>query len=587
MNNKIIVFIRNTKNNVKRIFQLSIALNFFLFFYISASHAASSPALKGEKGAVSSGSLLASQAGIEIMKQGGNAIDAAVATGFALAVTHPSAGNLGGGSFILFQNTKGESFALDAREVAPLTASRDMYQDEQGNVIEGLSTKTRLASGVPGTVDGYLKFHERFGKLSRKAVLAPAIRLAKQGFPVDFLLSEELKKQVENFSVSAASIKKFTRNGKALSEGYLWKQPDLAKTLQRIAKQGRKGFYEGETARLIVEEMQKDSKKQNSHKGIISYQDLSSYESIWRAPLKGTFHDAEIIAMPPSSSGGVLIIQILNMLESFDLKRMQWGSADYIHLLIEAERRAYADRAEHLGDIDFYDVPLKKLMDKDYAKTRFASFNQNQASDSNDIGPGAWPKESPDTTHFSVADSEGNLVAITTTLNFSYGNKITVAGAGFLLNNEMDDFSTKPGVPNAYGLLGNVANEVQPKKRMLSSMSPTIVNRNGKPLLATGSPGGSTIITSTLQVLLNVLAFDMSISDAVNAPRFHHQWQPNVIKYEKHGISPDTLKVLQQKKHKSLIVNKWPLGDTNSVMFNDAAVEAVNDPRRRGGAAVY
>lgn len=549
-------------------------------FYSSFAFAANTAALVGEHGAVSSGSLLASQVGVEIMKQGGNAVDAAVATGFALAVTHPAAGNIGGGSFILFQNAKGESFALDAREVAPLKSSRDMYQDPQGNVVKDLSTKTHLASGVPGTVDGYLKFHKRFGVLSRQQVLAPAIRLAKQGFKIDAALAKELKEQEDNFAISAASLKIFTDKGVSLSEGTLWKQKDLGQTLQRISTQGRAGFYEGLTAQLIVAEMQKGN-------GIIGAEDLKNYESLWREPLKGTFHDAEIIAMPPSSSGGVLIIQMLNMLENYDLKKLQWGSADYIHLLIEAERRAYADRAEHLGDTDFYEVPLKKLMDKAYAKSRFADFNPHLASDSNEIGPGKWPKESTETTHFSVADGAGNVVSITTTLNFSFGNKMVVSGAGFLLNNEMDDFSTKPGVANAYGLLGSVANEVQPKKRMLSSMSPTIVNRNGKAFLVTGSPGGSTIITSTLQVILNTLVFDMDIAEAVEAPRFHHQWQPDVVKYEQYGISPDTLAKLKGFKHKGLQVSDYPLGDTNSILLKENSLEAVNDPRRRGGVSAF
>lgn len=557
-----------------------LALCGILCVYSAVVFSASTPAVVGRHGAVSSGSLLASQVGVDIMKQGGNAVDAAVAAGFALAVTHPSAGNIGGGSFILFQNAKGESFALDAREVAPLNASRDMYQNNQGEVIKDLSTKTHLASGVPGTVDGYLKFHERFGVLTRQQVLAPAIRLAEQGFEIDAAFAKELKEQEANFAISTESLKIFTQNGKTHPAGTWWKQKDLAKTLKRISAQGRAGFYEGLTAEFIVAEMQKGN-------GIINFDDLKTYQAVWREPLKGNFHDAEIIAMPPSSSGGVLIIQILNMLENYDLKKLQWGSADYIHLLIEAERRAYADRAEHLGDTDFYEVPLKKLTDKNYAKSRLADFNAKQASDSAKIGPGKWPKESTDTTHFSVADSQGNVVSITTTLNFSYGNKITVTGAGFLLNNEMDDFSTKPGVANAYGLLGSVANEVQPKKRMLSSMSPTIVNKQGKAFLVTGSPGGSTIITSTLQVILNTLVFDMDIADAVEAPRFHHQWQPDKVQYEAHGISPDTLSKLKSFQHKRIEISEYPLGDTNSILLKLDRLEAVNDPRRRGGASAF
>ncbi len=562
------------KSSITNIFAL-VVLSSSSFFL----QAASLPASEGEHGAVSSGSLLASQAGIEVMKKGGNAVDAAVATGFALAVTHPNAGNLGGGSFILFQNAEGEAYALDAREVAPLASDRDMYQDENGKVVKGLSTKTHLASGVPGTVDGFLKLHERFGKLSRKEVLAPAIRLAKKGFKIDQELAKDFERHYEGFSISDASLKQFTLDGLPLPQGYLWKQKDLAKTLNRISKQGRAGFYEGETARLIVEEMRRGN-------GIISLEDLKNYESKWKEPLTGQYRDFEIVAMPPASSGGVLIVQMLNMLEPYNLKKLGWGSADYIHLLIEAERRAYADRAEHLGDTDFYQVPLERLVDKDYAKLRFKDFNPKKASRSSDVGAGKVAKESPDTTHYSVADEEGNVVSVTTTLNFSYGNKITVTGAGFLLNNEMDDFSTKPGVPNAYGLVGNVANEVQPGKRMLSSMSPTIVNREGKAYLVTGSPGGSTIITSVLQVILNVLEFDMELADAVEAPRFHHQWLPDQVRYEKHGISPDTLKILEKKQHQGLKEVRT-LGDTNSILIEDGDLEAVNDPRRRGGVAVY
>lgn len=552
---------------------------FLLCFLSSLVYSASSVPVVGKHGAVSSASLLASEAGIEIMKQGGNAVDAAVATGFALAVTHPEAGNLGGGSFILFQNASGEAFALDAREVAPLASSRNMYQDEQGNVVDGLSTQSHLSSGVPGTVDGYLKFHQRFGKLSRQEVMAPAIRLAEKGFVIDRELAEEIKSQEEKFSVSQASMNIFMENGQSLPEGKLWKQKDLARTLKRISREGRADFYEGKTAQLIVDEMKRGN-------GIISKEDLSNYSSVWREPLRGTFHNAEIISMPPSSSGGVLIIQMLNMLEDFNLASMGWGSADYMHTLIEVERRAYADRSEHLGDTDFYDVPLKKLMDKAYAKKRISNFNKNKALDSNKIGPGNWSKESQDTTHFSVADQDGNAVSITTTLNFSFGNKITVTGAGFLLNNEMDDFSTKPGVPNAYGLLGNEANAVQPGKRMLSSMSPTIVNKNGKALLVTGSPGGSTIITSTLQVILNVLVFEMSINDAVEAPRFHHQWKPDDVKFEEFGFSPDTLNILEQRGH-VMKPSPYLLGDTNSILIRANQLEAQNDPRRRGGASAF
>lgn len=562
-----------------RNYTLKVFLSLLIVFP-SLTFAAAQSSEIGKRGAVSSGSKEASEAGTAVMKMGGNAIDAAVATGFALAVTHPAAGNLGGGTFFVLHLEDGTRYALDAREQAPNAATEKMYQDKKGNVIKGLSTKSRLSSGVPGTVDGMLKLHERFGLLSRKQVLAPAIKLASQGFYVDQKLAAELKRQKENFSVSSASQEKFLHKGDTLPEGYLWKQKGLAKTLKKISKFGRAGFYEGDTARLIVEEMRRGN-------GIVSLDDLAEYQSVWRDPVVGTYRGYEIVSMPPSSSGGVLIIQILNMLEPYNLAGMGAGSASAIHHVIEAERRAYADRAEHLGDSDFYDVPLNKLMNKGYAKKRFADFKDYKASDSNKIGPGHWPKESKDTTHYSVADIKGNAVSVTTTLNFSYGNKITVSGAGFLLNNEMDDFSAKPGVANAYGLIGNVANAIEPKKRMLSSMSPSIVTKDKKTLLVTGSPGGSTIITTTLQVILNVIDFEMPLNEAVSASRFHHQWKPDKVQYEKHGFSADTLRILRGKGHKQLVEASWPLGDANSILLKGDHLEAYSDPRRRGSASVF
>ena len=534
----------------------------------------------GEHGMVASRSMIASQVGVDIMKQGGNAIDAAVAVGFALAVTYPSAGNLGGGGFMVVRLEDGKVVTLDFRETAPAAASRDMYLDEHGDVIKGQSTKTRKASGVPGTVDGLLRVLEKHGTLSRQQVLAPAIKLAREGFVLNRDLAGQFKNQLRFMKDYPASMKSFSKNGEPYQAGDLWKQPDLAKTLERISKKGRDGFYKGETAKLLVAEMKRGL-------GLISKKDLAKYESKWRDPIKGTYRGYDIWGMAPPSSGGVLVVQMLNMLEPHDVRAMGWGSAALIHLMIEAERRAYADRAEHLGDLDFVEVPLAKLTDKEYAQERMGDFSADKASDSEKIGAGSWPLESRETTHYSVVDGKGNAVACTTTLNWGYGNKIVVEGAGFLLNNEMDDFSVKANVPNTYGLLGRVANEIQPGKRMLSSMSPTIVSRDDELVLVTGSPGGSTIITTVLQVVVNTIDHEMDINDAVGLPRFHHQWKPNRIIFEPFAYSPDTRKLLEQRGHVDLMKSRWRLGDANSILVKDGELRGMSDPRNAGGAAGY
>ncbi|CAM2063938.1 gamma-glutamyltransferase [Sulfidibacter corallicola] len=534
----------------------------------------------GEHGMVASRSMIASQVGVDIMKQGGNAIDAAVAVGFALAVTYPSAGNLGGGGFMVVRLEDGKVVTLDFRETAPAAASRDMYLDEHGDVIKGQSTKTRKASGVPGTVDGLLRVLEKHGTLSRQQVLAPAIKLAREGFVLNRDLAGQFKNQLRFMKDYPASMKSFSKNGEPYQAGDLWKQPDLAKTLERISKKGSDGFYKGETAKLLVSEMKRGL-------GLISKKDLAKYESKWRDPIKGTYRGYDIWGMAPPSSGGVLVVQMLNMLEPHDVRAMGWGSAALIHLMIEAERRAYADRAEHLGDLDFVEVPLAKLTDKEYAQERMGDYSADKASDSEKIGAGSWPLESRETTHYSVVDGKGNAVACTTTLNWGYGNKIVVEGAGFLLNNEMDDFSVKANVPNTYGLLGRVANEIQPGKRMLSSMSPTIVSRDDELVLVTGSPGGSTIITTVLQVVVNTIDHEMDINDAVGLPRFHHQWKPNRIIFEPFAYSPDTRKLLEQRGHVDLMKSRWRLGDANSILVKDGELRGMSDPRNAGGAAGY
>jgi len=528
--------------------------------------------LHGKKGMVVSRSTLASQAGVEMLRRGGNAVDAAVATGFALAVTYPSAGNLGGGGFMVIRLADGQVFALDFRETAPAQASRDMFLDAKGEPMASLSRKSHLSAGVPGSVDGLLKAHERFGSLPLGEVMAPATRLAFDGFPLPPDLAQQfagLRSSMAEYAASTAQF--FKPDGSDYQAGDLFRQGDLAQTLRRIAREGRKGFYEGETARAIVAEMSKGN-------GLISLADLAGYQSKWREPLRGHYRTLEIWSMPPPSSGGVLLINMLNMLEPYDLKSLGFGSAATIHLLVEAERRAYADRAMYLGDPDFVAVPAAALTEKAYARQRFADFLPNQAGRSEQISHGS-PQESHETTHFSVVDAAGNAVACTTTLNFAYGCRIVVSGAGFLLNNEMDDFSAKPFSPNAYGLLGERANEIQPGKRMLSSMTPTLVTRDGKLFLVLGSPGGSTIITTVLQVLLNCTDFEMNIAQAVAMPRFHHQWQPDRIVFEPFALNPDSRSILLSMGHTQLEAAPWPLGDANCIMMRGPDIFGACDPR--------
>ena len=534
-----------------------------------------------EEGMVASRSQWASQVGADIMAAGGNAIDAAVATGFALAVTYPSAGNLGGGGSMVIHLADGTVVTNDHRERAPMAATKDMFLDEQGEVIKGLSTASHLAVGVPGSVDGLLAVLEKYGSMTRAEVIAPAIRLARKGIRLDQDLAGGFTRRQKDFARYPASMAIFGNDGKPWRVGEVFKQTDLADTLERIKKRGREGFYAGKTADLLVAEMQANG-------GLITHEDLKSYRSVWREPVRGTYRGHDIVSMPPPSSGGVLVVQMLNMLESQDIKGNGFGSAASIHAMIEAERRAYADRAEYLGDPDFYPVPVKTLTSKSYAAQRFADFNPKEASLSNDIGAGVILVESPETTHASFIDAAGNAVAYTTTLNLSYGAKMVAAGTGVLLNNEMDDFSAKEDTPNFYGLLGRRANAIEPGKRMLSSMTPTIVLKDGKPLLVTGSPGGSTIITTTLQVILNVVDHGMDVADAVGSPRFHHQWQPPRVVVEQRGFSPDTQSLLEAMGHTELVPIPSFLGrgigDANSVMMDEKGLYGAADPRNAGAA---
>lgn len=530
---------------------------------------------------VVSNSILASEAGVRMIELGGNAIDAAVATGFALAVTHPSAGNLGGGGFMVIRLADGSFVSNDHREMAPAAADRDMFVDAEGKMIPDLSTQSHLSSGVPGTVAGLIDVLERHGSLSLERVIAPAIELAEEGFPLSEELAAGIERNLEKLSRFPAGKAKFSKEGTAYEAGEIWRQPELAATLRRIAREGKAGFYEGETADLVVAEMQRGG-------GVISHDDLTSYESIWRDPLVGTYGPYRIHSMPPPSSGGVLLIQMLNMLEGRKLGELGWNSLDAAHALIEAERRAYADRATHLGDPDFYQVPLAKLIDPDYAAERFSDFDPERATPSTKVEAGTW-SEGPDTTHVSVIDGEGNAVAYTTTINLGYGSKIVVDGAGFLLNNEMDDFAAAPDVPNAFGLLGNEANSIAPAKRMLSSMTPTIVAHEDEDLIfVTGSPGGSTIITTVMQVVLNFIEFGMSPAQAVAAPRFHHQWKPDRVIYEDGAFSQDVLDALEAMGHQglfSLPETFRGIGCANSAIARGSSLEGFPDRRRDTGAA--
>lgn len=466
---------------------------------------------------------LASDVGTAILKQGGNAVDATIAVQFALAVVYPRAGNLGGGGFMVIRNADGSTDALDYREKAPAAANRDMYLDSLGNVVKGLSTAGHLAAGVPGTVDGMWQAHQKYGSLDWNAIIQPAITLAKNGFQLSETEAKRFNGYKENFEKYSTRPSVFTSQD-SFEIGYNFVQTQLAETLERIKKQGRDGFYSGKTAVLVVEEMQRGG-------GIISNEDLQNYQAAWRTPIEANYKDYKIISMPPPSSGGVALVQMLKMIEDYPLSDYGFHSEQAVHLMSEVERRAYADRAKHLGDADYYDVPLEMLLDSEYLDERMADYHEllPTPSDSIEAGDFEVAMESFETTHTSVVDAAGNAVSVTTTLNGNFGCKVVVSGAGFFLNNEMDDFSAKPGVPNMFGLVGGEANAIEPGKRMLSSMTPTIVEKDGEWFMVVGAPGGSTIITAVFQTIVNVIEFDMPLYEAVQAGRFHHQWKPDEI----------------------------------------------------------
>lgn len=510
----------------------------------------------------------ASKIGIEIMKKGGNAFDAMVATELALAVAYPFAGNLGGGGFMVYRKANGEIGSLDYREKAPLAATKDMFLDDKGNVIKGKSTESPLAIGIPGTIAGVFAVHEKLGSLPIEEILRPIIELAERGVIVT-------KKQEDRLAAYRDKIIKVNGNktlfATAFKENDVIKYPALAGTLKRISKNGRDEFYKGETAKILVKYLQEKG-------AIITLEDLAKYEAKWRTPLTFDYKDLKIISMPPPSSGGICLAEIFKMIAPFDLAKMGHNSTEAIQVIVEAERRAYADRSYYLGDPDFVKIPLKALMADDYLKQRMSNFSFKKATLSSEIKEGKVTyNESTETTHYSIVDQFGNAVSSTTTLNDGYGSKYYCDELGFFLNNEMDDFSAKPGEPNMFGLVGNEANSIAPQKRMLSSMTPTILEKNGKLFMVVGSPGGSTIITSVLQTILNVYEYSLSMQEAVNAPRFHHQWLPDLITFEPNTFDTKTFETL---KSKGYLINE----KTTPVIGKVDAILVLPNKKIEGGA---
>ena len=566
------LFGRKTLNSV--VFFLS-----FLLISTSFSEGGRTP-LRVKNGIVTSSSKLASEVGVEALKQGGNAVDAAIATAFALAVTWPSAGNIGGGGFMVYHGDDGHATTFDFREKAPLASTERMYLGLDGNVVANSNHIGALAVGVPGTVAGLWKAHQELGSLPWADLVAPAVKLARDGIPINYSLYTGFARSKTRFDQYPSSAAKFFKADGSLYElGETWRQPDLAHTLELIQNKGADGFYKGENAERLAGFMADIG-------GIITEEDLLKYEPQEREPIRGTYRGYDILSMPPPSSGGVALVEMLNILEGFDLAGMGHNSADYLHVLTETMRRAYADRAEHLGDPDFNEgMPLQRLMDKDYAETLRASIDMDKASESS---PADFAQiyESEETTHFSIVDKEGNMVSMTYTLEFGYGSGIVVAGGGYLLNNEMGDFNAVPGVTTARGLIGTAPNLVEPEKRPLSSMTPTIVAKDGKPVFTAGSPGGKTIINTTMQVILNVIDHEMNIAESVEAGRIHHQWLPDVTSMEAGGLSPDTVRLYEEKGHR--VTERGGQGAAMAVYHDreNGLFEGAADSRRGDGAAI-
>lgn len=530
-------------------------------------------------GMVASQEALASRTGVEILKQGGNAVDAAVAVAFSLAVTLPRAGNIGGGGFMLVHIAKeNKTIAIDYREMAPSKAKKNIFLDENGDAVEKLSREHGLAVGVPGTVMGMSLALEKYGTMTLAQVTAPAIKMAQEGISITPDLAQSLaglKRRMAQWPTTAAIF--YKADGSDYQVDDILKQPELAHSLSLIAEKGTKGFYEGETATKLINAV-KDAG------GIMTLDDLKNYKVVEREPVRGEYRGYEVVSMPPPSSGGVHIIEMLNVLQQFPIDKLGHNTAQTIHLMAETMKYAYSDRSEYLGDPDFYKVPVRALTSKDYAKKIASQIAMNKATPSAEIKPGKLaPYESDQTTHFSVVDKWGNAVSNTYTLNFSYGSGLVAKGTGILLNNEMDDFSAKPGVPNGYGLVGGDANAVEGNKRPLSSMSPTIVMKDGKPFLVTGSPGGSRIITTTLQIIMNVIDHGLNIAEASNAARVHHQWQPDELRVES-SFNRDTISLLEAKGHKVKVQSA--MGSTQSIMVTEQGIFGASDPRHSGSEAI-
>jgi gamma-glutamyltranspeptidase/glutathione hydrolase len=520
----------------------------------------------------------AAQAGLDVLKKGGNAVDAAVAVQFALAVTHPQAGNIGGGGFMVYRPAKGAPNTLDFREKAPAMASANMYLDAAGNVIPNMSLYTHQASGVPGSVDGMVTAHQKYGKLKWATLVQPSINLALNGFRITKRLAADMNRNDSIFRRLNPGKNYLLKDG-GWKESDVLVQTDLGKTLALIRDKGRAGFYNGTTADLIIAEMK-------AGKGLFTQEDLNNYHSVWREPATGSYKNYKIITMPPPSSGGIALLQLLKSVEPYPLHRYGFNSDSTVQLIVEAERRVYADRSKYLGDPDFYKVPADSLLRPQYITSRMQNFNWDIATPSTSIQPGTFiGYESDQTTHYSIVDKDGNAVSVTTTLNDSFGSKIFVSGAGFLLNNEMDDFSVKPGVPNMYGLVGGKANSIQPGKRMLSCMTPTIVEKNGKLFMVVGTPGGSTIITSVFQTILDVIEFDKDMQQAVSAKRFHHQWLPDVVSTEPGALDNDTEAKLKKKGYK--ISNKGAIGRVDAILKTRTGYQGGADPRGDDTAMGY
>ncbi|TAD99479.1 MAG: gamma-glutamyltransferase [Bacteroidetes bacterium] len=539
-----------------------------------------SEATFAKNGMVSSAHPLASAVGAQILKNGGNAADASVATFFALAVVYPRAGNIAGGGFAVCRLQDGSVTSLDFREKAASAATREMYLDSKGEVVAGLSIRGHLAAGVPGSVDGMIELHKKYGKMSWKDLIQPAVDLAKNGFK---LTSDEAK-VLNRFQ---KEFKEHNRFELHLVKNQVWQEgetityPELAQTLERIRDQGRAGFYEGKTADLIVEEMK-------AGKGIISAEDLKKYHSVWRQPIIFPYKEYKVITMPPPSGGGIALAQLLMGMENYPFKDWGFNQIQSTHVMIEMERRAYADRSSYLGDPDFVKIPTDMLMNKEYIEKRLESISMTEKTPSDEIKEGKVDLiESVETTHFSVADKDGNAFSITTTLNSYFGCKVMVKGGGFFLNNEMDDFSVKPGVPNQFGIVGDEANAIAANKRMLSSMTPTILEKNGKLFMVVGTPGGSTIITTVYQVITNVIEHGMTLQQAISAKKFHHQWLPDEVIFEENTFDPAVLKQLEQMGH-LMKPRKEKIGRVDAILvLPDGSYEGASDPRSEGKAIGY